>query len=732
MHTNMKKSISILLVVCVALSLLAGSAYAAHRYFEDAKGHWAEEAINVLTEKGVIAGYPDGLAHPDEIITRAEFSVLVARTLELPSPDENEVTIHFTDLAGHWSEKDVEALIIAGIIQKGDFENKFLPDQPITRMEMIRMLVRAMGKSEHDSTCPCDIGFIDESQLTEGQKAYICTGKHYHIISGYPDGTLRPNGDATRGEAFEMLVDTEKAKDQIKQEEAAKPPVPKPEDKPSGGNGGGGSSYVPSPQFSFTLPKTAYTSEEIEIKPASHYVSEVVWTALRNGLPVELSEVTKGDLTKDGGKVCFTQTGSITLTATAKNSRGATVTQEQTISIYPVVTAMFTLPQNAHTDTAVAVELKTENLGSNAVTWSLMRDGKKVTLADALNGALSAEGGTVVFKEKGSYTLTSSITDGLGKIITTEDTITVYPVAEVKLTLPAVSHTDKSVAIKTETKKADDLQVAYTLTKNGESVEIGTAIEGNIADENIRFTEKGVYALTATLTDATGRVFADTANIMVYPVGSAGFYLPEIFHTDKTVVVEAVFEEIGSHTASWSLLRDGKEVALADAAAGTLTNTGGKLQFKEKGKYLLSAEFTDDGGRSYHYEQSFKVYPVPSIRYSLPKYAHTDSDITVTPETADLDGLTIQWLVDNTYGFQDWPTYVDGTLTNEGGTLRFKRAGIYELVARVTDETGRLHNLFKRFRAVRHLHHRLATALIIKHLGCGAVENRLRQHRGPC
>lgn len=595
MNTKMKQSISVLLVVCVVLSLLAGSAYAAHLYFEDAKGHWAEDAINILAEKGVLAGYPDGFSHPDEIITRAEFATLVARTLELPEPDEKEVAIRFTDLAGHWSQKNVQALIIAGIIQKGDFEGKFLPDRPITRMEMIRMLVRAIGKGEHDSTCPCDIGFLDESQLTEGQKAYICTGKHYHIISGYPDGTVRPDSDATRGEAFEMLVDAEKAKEQIKKEEPQKP-----EDKPSGGGGGGGSSYVPAPQFSFTLPEVA------------------------------------------------------------------------------------------HTDTAVAVELKTENLGGNPVTWALKRDGKEIALADALNGALTAEGGTVVFKEKGSYTLTASITDGLGKTITAEDSITVYPVAEVKLTLPAVSHTDKTVAIKTETKEADGLRVAYTLTKNGEPVEIGTAIEGSFADGTARFTEKGVYALTASVTDATGRVFADTASITIYPVGSAGFYLPEIFHTDKTVTVEAVFGEVGSHSAKWSLLRDGKEVALADATKGMLINTGGKLQFTEKGSYVLVAEFTDEGGRSYRFEQSFKVYPVPSVRYSPPKYAHTDSDIAVTPQTTDLDGLTIQWLLDNTYGFQDWPTYVDGRLTNNGGTIRFKRAGIYELVARVTDETGRV------------------------------------------
>ena len=693
MKEKMKRPLSILLVVCMVVALLAGSAYAVNRYFEDAKGHWAEEAIQILTDKGVISGYPDGLAHPDAIITRSEFAALIARTMELPEPNESEVTIRFTDIAGHWSEQYVEALIIAGIIQKDDFGTKFLPDEPITRMEMIRMLVRAIGKGDHDVSCPCVTGFSDDDGLADGDKACICAGKKYGIVDGYPDGTVKPDGKATRAEAFEMLVDTEKAKEQIKKEEPPKPPVtPKPEDKPSGGGGsdGGGSSFVPAPQFSFTLPKTAYTADEIEIKPESRYVSSVTWTILKNGLPAELSGLIAGELTAAGGKVKFTQTGSITLIATAKNSRGATVTHEQTVSIYPVVTAAFTLPETAHTDTGVPVELTTENLGFNSVVWSLQKDGTIADIDEALAGELTAAGGTVLFKDKGSYTLTASITDALGKTVTVEDGITVYPVAEVNLTLSVVSHTDKTAQLKTETKETDGLTLTYTLTRNGESADIGTWIEGNPDHGSIRFKGKGVYALTASVTDATGRVFAGSAGITVYPVGSAGFYLPEVFHTDKAVVVEAVFGEIGSHSAKWSLLHDGKEVSLTDTAEGTLGNSGGELKFRSKGSYVLKAEFTDDGGRSYRYEQRFVVYPVPAITYSLPKYAHTDTDIAVNTEASELDGLTVEWLVDNTFGFQDWPTYVDGKLSNDGGTIRFKRAGIYELVARVTDDTGRV------------------------------------------
>lgn len=152
MKKKMKKPLGLVLAVCLVLSLLAGSAYAVNRYFEDAKGHWRSEAIQILTEKGVISGYPDGLAHPDDIITRGEFAALVSRTMELPEPEGAEATIR-PDIAGHWSEQDIEALIIAGIIQKDDFGIEFQPDQPISRMEMIRMLVRA-GVTRREAVKP--------------------------------------------------------------------------------------------------------------------------------------------------------------------------------------------------------------------------------------------------------------------------------------------------------------------------------------------------------------------------------------------------------------------------------------------------------------------------------------------------------------------------------------------------------------------------------------------------
>ena len=322
----------------------------------------------------------------------------------------------------------------------------------------------------------------------------------------------------------------------------------------------------------------------------------------------------------------------------------------------------------------------------------MTQDGKALELEKTIAGELTNVGGTIQFKEKGNYVLTSKITDEIGKETTVSKNIVIYSVAEIKLTLPTISHTDKAVTLQTESKNTEGLTAAWTLTKDGEPAELQSQIEGDVSlsGSTIRFKEKGVYQLTATLTDQTGRTFTDTVKITVYPVGAVGFYLPFILHTDDTVMVESTLLEIGNKNAVWTVTKNGKETPLADCINGTLTNDGGNIRFKDKGEYILKCSFTDDGGRAYSYEQTAKVYPVPTVTYTQPKFVHTDTEVAINSTVTDLDGLTLEWLVDNSFGYQDWNTFVSGSLNNEGGNIYFKRAGIYELVARTTDETGRV------------------------------------------
>ncbi|MBC2578610.1 S-layer homology domain-containing protein [Peptostreptococcus russellii] len=456
MKYKSKRIINILLIVCILMTNFIGSVFAAKHIFSDSIGHWAEETINILTERGVIQGYPDGLSHPDNIITRGEFSALLARTMELDAKDSGSVEPAFEDIIGHFAQKDIEALVYEGIIMIEDYGKFYVPNKPISRMEIIKMLVRATVKENHDPDCTRDTEFIDEENLTKDEAGYICLGKQYNIISGYPDRSIRPDGESTRAEAFTMLIRQEKAKEKIEADKAddknkQEEPIDKDSNIENSSSSGGSSNYVPAPKYSFELPPTAYVDEEIEIVPMSSNVKSLKWEISKDDIPIDFLSAIDGELKADGGTIKIKSVGSYTFTAIAANSRGKEIKHEENIDIYPVVSAEFKLPETAHTDTTIEVDLEVENLGDSHVAWTVQRDGKEIELDTNIKGELTNTGGLIMFNNIGEYELTAIVTNELGKETIVSDVIKIYPVGEIKLELDKITHTDKNITLKTET-----------------------------------------------------------------------------------------------------------------------------------------------------------------------------------------------------------------------------------------------------------------------------------------
>ena len=691
MKTKMKRLSSLLLTLCLTLSLCLGSAYAANRMFSDSAGHWAEDIIQELAERGIIAGYPDGTVKPDNIITRGEFCALLARYLELDATGAEKETPTFSDIDGNWSEANIEALVDAGIINPGDYDGSFRSTEPITRIEIIRMMVRSIHKGDAAEAYTGGTGFSDDSALNGADKGYAHYADDSGLVKGYPDNTIRPDDESTRAEAFALLERQKDAADKAA-EEAKK----NQKDSGSGSSSGGGSVSYPKAQVSFELPVTAHTDTAVPVVATAEYAKSITWsltkaTADDGQEPLPLSDAVSGPLTDSGGSITFKSSGSYTLTATAVNSAGRETVYSQTVTVYPVIDVSFDLPETTHTDKTVTIAESAE-LGNLSIAWSVIKDGVAAELDSVISGSLGNGGGTVQFTDKGSYTLTASATDETGRSFTHSETVAVHPVPDVAFELPATTHTDTTIKLGTTLTEMDGLTAEWSLTRGGEAVALSDYIDGTLTNDggSIRFIDKGVYTLTATVTDTTGRTFETSSSVTVYPVGAVGFYLPEIVHTDEAVAVEATFTNIDTATAEWTLTRNGVAASRGDYVDGTLTNDGGSIRFTQKGEYVLTASFTDGAGRSYSYSQTVTAYPVPALTFSLPESVHTDTDVVIDADSTDMDGLTVEWMVDNTYGFQDWDTYISGDLTNDGGTIRFKHAGVYELVARVTDATGRV------------------------------------------
>lgn len=102
------------------------------------------------------------------------------------------------DVRGHWAQKYIEKTIDAGIV-KGYGDGSFRPDEPVTRAEFCHMVNQTLGNTNTAATSFRDVSRSDwfYSAVSKG----VAAG----YVSGYSNGTFRPDLHITRQEAATML-----------------------------------------------------------------------------------------------------------------------------------------------------------------------------------------------------------------------------------------------------------------------------------------------------------------------------------------------------------------------------------------------------------------------------------------------------------------------------------------------------------------------------------------------
>ncbi|THF83238.1 discoidin domain-containing protein [Cohnella fermenti] len=110
------------------------------------ESNWAKKDIDRLVKLGAISGYADGSFKPEAQITRAEFLKILVLAMGLKSQE----TKVFTDTKQHWAKDYISIAGSLGIVfgRAGDM---FAPDEVITRQEMAIMLARS-GKLSENAT----------------------------------------------------------------------------------------------------------------------------------------------------------------------------------------------------------------------------------------------------------------------------------------------------------------------------------------------------------------------------------------------------------------------------------------------------------------------------------------------------------------------------------------------------------------------------------------------------
>lgn len=146
-----------------------------------------------------IKGYIDNTFRPENSITRAEIAAILSRLSDGYNENQNYASSFGDIKATAWYQNSVGFGSQKGII-KGYSDGTFKPDGSMTRAEFATVIARFKNLSVANGS---------ESKLSDisghWALAYITALNDKGWISGYKDGTFRPDATITRAEAVKII-----------------------------------------------------------------------------------------------------------------------------------------------------------------------------------------------------------------------------------------------------------------------------------------------------------------------------------------------------------------------------------------------------------------------------------------------------------------------------------------------------------------------------------------------
>ncbi len=162
-------------------------------YLVDIYDHWACDSIYSMIENEIMNGISNMYFAPNDKLTRAQAAVILARLVEID--DEYITSDSFDDVSNdYWAHNEIELARKYGLIN-GREDNKFHPNEPITREEASAMISRLI-KYDYSGG---NIKFDDVND-NRWSYDYINIMSSMNILNGYKGGMFYPNRNLTRAE----------------------------------------------------------------------------------------------------------------------------------------------------------------------------------------------------------------------------------------------------------------------------------------------------------------------------------------------------------------------------------------------------------------------------------------------------------------------------------------------------------------------------------------------------
>jgi hypothetical protein len=366
--------------------------------------------------------------------------------------------------------------------------------------------------------------------------------------------------------------------------------------------------------------------------------------------------------------------GVHTITASATDSGGKTGSMQITLTVNTPPTVSITAPADnatfepgaAVTFTGTANDVQDGSLTS-AIQWTSSRDGSLGSGGSVNATALST----------GTHTITASVTDGIGKTVTTSITITVNATPGVTITAPANNATFEPGQAITFTATALDAEdgnlgsvIAWTSSLDG-TLSIGNSI-------TVSTLRTGTHIITAAATDSGNKRGTATITITVHatPVvqitapASGSVFEPGTINLTATAT-DAEDGDLAT-AVQWTSSRDGSLGTGGTISPSTLSS----------GTHTITASATDSGGKTGTATITLTVNETPTVAITTPADGSTSEPgaaVTFTGTATDLEDGSLT-------GVLDWTSSRDGHIgtgfTFTTGTLS---TGTHVITASATD-----------------------------------------------
>ncbi len=213
----MKKVLS--LIVAVAMLLSVSSSIFASFADVDSNYSWAEEAINGLSEKGIITGYEDGTFKPGKSITRQEAITLFSKAMGA----SEEVNEPIVNLAYGIYEADLGVCSTSYAVKQGAYliyRNVFTVDEVIDylsttnrdkelkRYEAATLIAKALGADswfKSNPTADTSMSFADVNEIPAKYIDYVYYTTALGIMGDMGDNKFGPETTVTRAQVAVMI-----------------------------------------------------------------------------------------------------------------------------------------------------------------------------------------------------------------------------------------------------------------------------------------------------------------------------------------------------------------------------------------------------------------------------------------------------------------------------------------------------------------------------------------------